>query len=85
LKSIAINESLFIDHLKVHQKIESLDFKKCKFIEREFRIFLKSFGNKRYSVTSLERTRFVLTRLTERPTYYIWFNPAGWGSTPPIH
>ncbi len=74
LKSIAIEESLFIDSMQVHQKIESLAVKERKFIEREFRVFLKSFGNKRYSMTSPERTRFVLTRLTERPAYYIWFN-----------
>lgn len=71
---VEVKESLFIDPLKVHQKIESLSIGKKKFIEREFRIFLKSFGNKRYSVTSPERTRFVLTRLTERPVYYIWFS-----------
>jgi hypothetical protein len=74
LNSVAIDESLFIDPIQVHQKIESLGIIERKFIERELRVFLKSFGNKRYSVTSPERTRFVLTRLTERPTYYIWFN-----------
>ena len=74
LNSVAIDESLFIDPQQVHQKIESLPVKEREFIEREFRVFLKSFGNKRYSVTSPRQTRFVLTRLTERPIYYIWFN-----------
>jgi hypothetical protein len=74
LNIIGIDESLFIDPLAVHHKIEMLTIKKQDFIEREFRIFLKSFGNKRYVCHSLERTRFVLSRLTERPVYYIWFN-----------
>lgn len=74
LNSLAIEESLLIDPLRVHKKLESLAVREKNFIEREFRVFLKSFGSKRYSVPSIERTRFVLTRLTERPTYYIWFN-----------
>ena len=74
-KSVLLNElENSIDPQRVQQKIELLDAKEKKFIEREFRIFLKSFGGKRYNVPSLERTRFVLTRLTERPVYYIWFN-----------
>ncbi|MEJ2647069.1 MAG: hypothetical protein P8016_01515 [Sedimentisphaerales bacterium] len=74
LRIVGIKESLFVDPRQVHNTIELLCERKKKFIEREFRVFLKSFGNKRYSVHSQERTRFVLTRLTERPTYYIWFN-----------
>jgi hypothetical protein len=76
LNIIGIEECLLIDPVQVHQKIDLLKIKKQKFIEREFRIFLKSFGNKRYVCSSPERTRFVLTRLTERPVYYIWFNPS---------
>jgi hypothetical protein len=74
LNLVGIEEPLFIEPLRVHQEIESLAIKKQKFIEREFRVFLKSFGNKRYCKLSAERIRFVLTRLTERPVYYIWFN-----------
>jgi hypothetical protein len=74
LNIIGIDESLFIDPLTVHQKIEFLTLKKRNFIEREFHIFLKSFGNKRYTSHSIEQTRFILSRLTERPVYYIWFN-----------
>jgi hypothetical protein len=48
---------------------------KAEFIESEFRRYLKSDGNRRYSRPSLERTTFVLSRLSERPIYYIWFNP----------
>lgn len=74
LDIIGIKEFSFIDPIRVHRNIEQLTRKKRQFIENEFRIFLKSFGNKRYVSHSLERTRFILTRLTERPVYYIWFN-----------
>jgi len=71
---IGIVDSMLINPIDVHRDIESLGTNKRNFIENEFRIFLKSFGNKRYSNHSLERTKFILTRLTERPIYYIWFN-----------
>ncbi len=71
---IGIKESSLIDPVQVHCDIKHLTKKNRQFIEREISIFLKSFGNKRYTGHSPERTRFVLTRLTERPVYYIWFN-----------
>ncbi len=74
LSIIGIDDSFFFEPEIVHRKIELLTVKKQRFIEREFSIFLKSFGNKRYVSHSPQRTRFVLTRLTERPVYYIWFN-----------
>ncbi len=71
--AIGIVDSMLINPLEVHRDIEFLTRKKRQFIEKEFRIFLKSFSNKRYCSPSLERTEFVLSRLTERPMYYIWF------------
>ncbi|MBN2588478.1 MAG: hypothetical protein JXA96_01345 [Sedimentisphaerales bacterium] len=73
-EAVGIVDSMLINPMEVHSDIESLDTQRRHFIENEFRIFLKSFGNKRYCSHSLERTQFVLTRLTERPIYYIWFN-----------
>ena len=73
-KTIGIDESSLIDPAKVHSNIKLISLDKQIFIEKEFRLFLKSFGNKRYTSHSLERTKFILTRLTERPNYYIWFN-----------
>ncbi len=73
LNIIGIDESMLIDSVRVHRDIELLSSEKRQFIEKEFSIFLKSFGNKRYCSPSLKRTRFVLGRLTERPIYYIWF------------
>ncbi len=72
--TIGIVDSMLINPMEVHRDIELLDTDKRQFIEKEFRVFLKSFGNKRCCRHSLERTEFVLSRLTERPIYYIWFN-----------
>ena len=73
-EKIGIIDSMLINPIEVHRDIEMLTNKKRQFIEKEFSVFLKGFGNKRYCSPSLERTQFVLTRLTERPMYYIWFN-----------
>ena len=72
--AIGIVDSMLINPYEVHRDIEFLTRKKRKFIEKEFHVYLKSFGSKRYCSPSLERTEFVLSRLTERPVYYIWFN-----------
>jgi len=73
-KTIGITDSMFINPMEVHSDIELLSKNMRQFIEKEIRIFLKCFSNKRYCIHSMERTKFVLTRLTERPIYYIWFN-----------
>jgi len=78
-----------LDPRQVHRKIEQLSSSdviasplgtkqsnsKAEFIETEIRRFLKGYANRRYSKPSLERTAFILSRLTEHPVYYIWFNP----------
>jgi len=64
-----------LDPQKVHRKIMKLTSEKAAFIESEIRRFLKGYANRRYSPPSLERTTFVLSRLTDHPIYYIWFNP----------
>lgn len=73
--AIGIEENMIIDPAAVQTKIESLDGGKAEFIEREIRLFLQSYSDRRYSRPSLKRTTFVLNKLTTRPVYYIWFNP----------
>jgi hypothetical protein len=38
-------------------------------------IFLQAYGKRREMRAGIERTRYVLSKLTGRPVYYIWFNP----------
>ena len=75
LSMVGIEKRDLIDPRQVERRLEGLECDKAEFIEREIRNFLESYSDKRKSPPSLERTRFVLSKLTERPVYYIWFNP----------
>lgn len=56
---------------KVHSFIENTDSRKKAFIERQIQQFLQSYGKRRNMSPCLERTRYVLSKLTDRPVYYI--------------
>lgn len=63
-----------IDAEFVQKKLDCLPKEKADFIEREIRCFLQSYGKRRNMSPGIERTRYLLSKLTERPVYYIWFN-----------
>jgi len=75
LSIVGIEEHELIDAQQVHLKLQQLRWPRADFIERQIQRFLQSYGKCRDMPPGLERTRFVLTKLTERPVYYIWFNP----------
>jgi len=75
LSVIGIEQAELIDPQLVQQKINWLGDCRAQFIEREIRHFLKSHGRRRDMPPGIERTRYILTKLTARPVYYIWFNP----------
>ncbi len=69
------------DHLPdaefVHRAIERLPREAGKFIDNQMRKFLQSYGSSRRNMPhSRQRTKYILGKLTDRPVYYIWFNPA---------
>lgn len=70
-----VEEKELIDPEKVQRRIEQLEKREAGFIERQIREFLQSYGKRRDMPAGAERTRFVLSKLTERPVYYIWRNP----------
>ena len=76
LSIIGIGEKELIDPQKVQRKLCRLNGKKAGFLEREIKHFLKGYGSRRNMPPGLERTRYVLSRLNERPVYYVWFNEA---------
>lgn len=59
---------------KVQQALALLPNDKGEFIESQIKCFLQSYGKRRNMPADLERTTFILRKLTERPVYYIWFN-----------
>jgi hypothetical protein len=75
LSMVGIERQELIDPQKVQRKFDQLPQQKAEFIEFEIYRFLQSYGSHRYSQAGLERTRYILSKLTTRPIYYIWFNP----------
>ncbi len=75
LSMVGIQRQELIDPQKVQRELDRLPAEKAEFIELEIYRFLQSYGSHRYSQAGLERTRYILGKLTARPVYYIWFNP----------
>ena len=71
---LGIEAEQLIEPQKVQHKLDGLSLTETEFIERAIKRFLKSHGRRRDMLPGLERTRYILTRLTARPIYYIWFN-----------
>lgn len=75
LSTVGIEEDLLIDPQQVQQRIDALRWPQADFVEQRVQLFLKSHGTRRTTPPGLERTRYILTRLTNRPRYYVWFHP----------
>jgi len=75
LSMVGIEKDLLIDQQKVQHQLSQLQGAEAEFIELQINKFLQSYGECRNMSASPERTRFVLSKLTLRPVYYIWFNP----------
>ena len=75
LSAVGIEGETLIEPREVQGRIERLKGADTGFIEGQIRRFLESYGKRRYMAAGLERTTFVLSRLTDRPVYYVWRNP----------
>jgi hypothetical protein len=73
--AVGIEADQLIDPHNVQDHIEALDPSRTKFLETPIQQFLKSHGTRRTMPPGIERTRYILGKLTHRPAYYIWFNP----------
>lgn len=72
--AVGVEKEELIDSEGVQGKLARLGQREAEFIELQIRHFLQSYGKRRYERAGLERTGFVLSKLTFRPVYYIWFN-----------
>lgn len=70
-----IHESLWWDSRAVCRRIETLDVPSRTALEKRIAAFLKPYKNRRAMPPGEERLRFVLSRLSARPVYYLWQNP----------
>jgi len=75
LGAVGIEEEDLVDPERVQERLEQLARPARDFMEVRLRRFLKSHGSRRTLPRGIERTRYVLGKLTHRPTYYIWINP----------
>jgi len=84
--AVGVDEQDLIDAEVVQNRLSSLvtcrsysesrgTSHEAQFIEDEMMRFLQSYGQRRLMQPGIERTRFVLNKLTDRPVYYIWRNP----------
>jgi GNAT superfamily N-acetyltransferase len=73
--AVGIEDDEFIDAHAVYRRISGLSVDKKKFIEIQVQKFLQSYGKRKYMPHGVERMRYVLSKLTYRPVYYIWRNP----------
>jgi len=61
-----------LDARRVQSKIAKLSERKHRFIEDQISWFLQGYGKRRFMQPGVERIRYVLSRLTARPVYYVW-------------
>jgi len=73
--TVGIEADRLIDPEAVQRTIDALNWPAVDFLEMRIAQFLKSHGTRRTMPPGLERTRYILNKLTQRPTYYIWFHP----------
>jgi GNAT superfamily N-acetyltransferase len=75
LSTVGIEKEELSQAQRVQRKLEGLGEDEREFLEVQIQYFLKGYGGRRYMQAGRERTEFILSRLTRRPVYYIWFNP----------
>ena len=74
LSCVGLEGNHLINAEFVQRMLDRLTEKQSDFIELEIGCFLQSYGQRRTMSPGLKRTRYILSKLTERPVYYIWFN-----------
>ena len=75
LSMVGIEKQELIDLPRVQRKLDQLPRAEAEFIELQIIHFLQSYGQRRNMPAGLERKRYILSKLTARPVYYIWVNP----------
>jgi hypothetical protein len=77
--TVGIDEQDLIDPGIIQRELDKLRTEgrgqKADFVEEEMTRFLQSYGQRRLMQPGSERTRFILSKLTDRPVYYLWRNP----------
>lgn len=75
LNVVGVEENELADPSILQRKLDALPRSAADFIETHVQRFLKSHGRRRTMPPGIERTRYLLSKLTEPPAYHIWFHP----------
>lgn len=75
LSLVGIEEAMLIDAQTAYAQLQNLTAGQSHFIERELKRFVQCYG-KGFKTSDEDSMRFVLSKLCDRPVYYLWLNPA---------
>ena len=71
LHTVGITDYQFLRPLEVQAKLDALDGRLKFWLEHQMLRFLNAYGKRRNMPPALDRTRFILSKLTAQPVYYI--------------
>lgn len=75
LSAVGVEESDLVDIERTHSILQSLNEKQKAFIEKQIMYFLSAYGRRAKTLPdSFQRTEFFISRLSDRPVYYLWRN-----------
>lgn len=77
LEAVGVGSRWWVDPAAVHRRIGRLDMRERAFLDEQMKRFCAAYGMRRHMSAGPERTAYVLSRLSERPVYYVWTRP-GW-------
>ena len=72
LNVVGIKDYQFLRPLEVQAKLDVMDGRLKFWLEHQTRRFLSAYGKRRNMPDGIERTRFILSKLTAEPVYYLW-------------
>ena len=72
LSVAGVDEDMLVDSSLVHERFCALNEGQGRFIDSEIKRFLQSYAKRKDMAHSVERTAYLVSRLTQRPVYYIW-------------
>jgi hypothetical protein len=75
LSAVGIEQSDLVDIERTHSILQGLNDKAKCFIEKQITDFLTAYGRRaKLMPDCLRRTEFFISRLSDRPVYYLWRN-----------
>ena len=74
LSMVGVEQEDFLEPIEVHAALSGLYSPESDFIEKQIASYLQAYGKRKDMPIGIERTRYVLRSLSDRPVYYIWQN-----------